>query len=132
MSSQPLYIILCSAEHEKVQMAAMLASIGAVSDRPVKVFVSMNALFVFEKQTPGADRYTGGRFSALLREKKAPDALQLFEQGRMLGDLKMYVCSMALDVAGWEMDRLVDGLFDDTLGLTKFLSDAENGQLITL
>lgn len=132
MPSQPLYIILCSAEHEKVQMAAMLASVGAVSDRPVQVFVSMNALFVFEKQTPDGDRYTGGRFSGLLKEKKAPDALQLFEQGRMLGDLKMYVCSMALDVSGWEMDRLVDGLFDDALGLTKFLSDAENGQLITL
>jgi len=130
--TQPLYILLCSGEHEKVQMAAMMASVGAVSERPVEVFVSMNALFVFDKRTPDVDRYAGGRFSALLKEKKAPDALQLFEQGKMLGDLKMYVCSMALDVSGWDMDRLVDGLFDDTLGLTKFLSDAENGQLITL
>jgi hypothetical protein len=30
------------------------------------------------------------------------------------------------------MDRLEEGLFDGALGLTKFLSDAETGQVITL
>ncbi len=56
----------------------------------------------------------------------------LFGQGKELGDLKMWACSMALDVKGWELDRLEDGLFDGALGLTKFLSDAENGQFVTL
>ena len=31
MASNALYIMLCSGEHEKVQMAAMMASVGAVS-----------------------------------------------------------------------------------------------------
>jgi len=132
MTSQPLFILLCSGEHEKIQMAAMMASVGAVSDRTVHVFVSMNALSAFEKDVPPDKRYSGGAFSRLLVEKGAPDAMQLFEQGRMLGDLKMYVCSMALDVTGWSEDRLVDGLFDEALGLTKFLSDAESGQFVTL
>jgi peroxiredoxin family protein len=39
---------------------------------------------------------------------------------------------MTLDVKGWEMSELVDGLFDGALGLTKFLSDAESGQFVTL
>jgi peroxiredoxin family protein len=132
MTSQPLFIVLCSGDHEKIQMAAMMASIGAVSDRPVHVFVSMNALFAFDRQASQEERYKGGAFSKLLTEKKAPDAIQLFEQGKMLGDLKMYICSMAMDVSGWEEDRLIEGLFDDSLGLTKFLSDAEGGQLVTL
>ena len=132
MTGQPLFILLCSGEHEKIQMAAMMASVGAVSDRSVHVFVSMNAVFAFEKDTEPGARYRGGAFSDLLREKGAPDALQLFEQGKMLGDLKMYVCSMALDITGWSEDRLVDGLFDEALGLTKFLSDAEGGQFVTL
>ena len=29
MASNSLYIMLCSGEHEKVQMAAMMASVGA-------------------------------------------------------------------------------------------------------
>lgn len=132
MASNPLFILLCSGEHEKLQMAAMIASIGAVSDRPVQVFVSMNASTAFAKDTPADKRYQGGAFSKLLKEKHAPDALKLFHQGKELGDLKMWICSMALDVQGWEMGHLVDGLFDGALGLTKFLSDAENGQFITL
>ncbi len=132
MTSQPLYILLCSGEHEKIQMAAMMASVGAVSDRSVHVFVSMNALFAFEKETANERRYRGGAFSDLMKEKNVPDAMQLFEQGKMLGDLKMYACSMALDVTGWEEDRLVEGLFDEAMGLTKFLSDAEGGQFVTL
>jgi peroxiredoxin family protein len=132
MASNTLYILLCSGEHEKVQMAAMMASVAAVSERQVEVFVSMNAVPVFEKGASPDKRYHGGAFSKLLTEKKAPDALTLFRQGRELGDLKLWACSMALDVLGWELDRLEDGLFDEPLGLTKFLSDAEHGQFITL
>jgi peroxiredoxin family protein len=128
----PLYILLCSGEHEKIQMAAMMASIGAVSERPVEVFVSMNAIRVFGKATAPADRYRGGRFSELLREKHAPDALALFGQGKELGSLKLWACSMALDLEAWNMDDLVPELFDGALGLTAFLSGAEGGQLVTL
>ena len=132
MASSPLYIVLCSGEHEKLQMAAMMASVGAVSERPVEVFVSMNAILAFAKDVPTDMRYQGGPFSKLIKDKHAPDAIMLFRQGKELGDLKLWACSMALDVAGLEMDRLVEELFDGPLGLTKFLSDAEAGQLVTL
>jgi peroxiredoxin family protein len=132
MALNPFYIMLCSGEHEKVQMAAMMASVGAVSERPVEVFVSMNAILAFAKNVPTESRYQGGPFSKLLKEKHAPDAIALFRQGKDLGDLKLWACSMALDVKGWELNELVDGLFDGALGLTKFLSDAENGQFVAL
>jgi peroxiredoxin family protein len=132
MASKPLYIMLCSGEHEKLEMAAMMASVGAVSERPVEVFVSMNAILSFAKNTGPETRYQGGAFSKLMKEKKAPDAMMLLRQGKELGDLKLWACSMALDVKGWEVDDLVEGLFDGALGLTKFLSDAENGQFVTL
>jgi peroxiredoxin family protein len=132
MASNPLFILLCSDQHERLQMAAMIASVAAVSDRPVQVFVSMNAILTFAKDTPADKRYQGGAYSRLLKEKHAPDALTLFQQGKELGDLKLWACSMALDLQGWETGHLVDGLFDGALGLTKFLSDAENGQFITL
>tara|TARA_R110001592_G_scaffold229570_1_gene486249 strand:- start:130 stop:525 length:396 start_codon:yes stop_codon:yes gene_type:complete len=129
MSSPGLYMILCSGEHEKIQMAAMAASVAAVSERPVEVFVSMNAVAVFRRDND-ANRYAGGAFSDLMKSRKAPDALELFAQGKMLGDLKIYACSMALDVAAIGMDDLVDDLFDGPSGLTKFLADAESGQLV--
>ena len=133
MAANPLYIMLCSGEREKLQMAAMIASVGAVSERPVEVFVSMNAILAFAKEASAAHaRYHGGRVLQVIEDKHAPDAMTLLRQGKELGDLKLWACSMALDVKGWELDDLVPGLFDGALGLTKFLSDAENGQFITL
>jgi peroxiredoxin family protein len=129
MSTTPLFILMCSGEHEKIQMAAMAASLAAVSERPVEVFISMNAVKSFQKN-PDGDRYSGGEFSKLLLDKNAPDPIDLFQQGKDLGELKLYACSMAMDVAGLELDDFVDDLIDSAAGLTKFLSDAETGQLI--
>lgn len=132
MSGPPLFILICSQEHEKIQMAAMIASVAAVSERPVHVFVSMGAIYAFRKDLGAEERYAGGPFSRRMHERKAPDALMLFEQGKMLGDLTVHACSMALDILGWKEEDLVEGVFDGAMGLTKFLSDAEQGQLVTL
>lgn len=130
--ADPLYIVLCSGEHEKIQMTAMLASVAAVSERPVHVFVSMNAALVFRKDLTEDERYQGGPFSSLMRSKNVPDAMTLFQQGKMLGEMSMHICSMAMDVAGLGMNDLVDDLFDGELGLTAFLADAEQGELVML
>ena len=113
-------------------MAAMMASDGAVSDWAVEVFVSMNSLAAFGREAPPAGRYHGGAFSRLMQDMGAPDTVNLLRQGRELGELKLWACSMALDLHGWEVDDLAPDLFDGALGLTSFLSDAEAGQLITL
>ncbi len=133
MSSTPLYILLCSGEHEKIQMAAMMASVGAVSDRKVHVFISMNAILAFEKsRTTPESRYYGGKISQVMLAQKVPDAITLFQQGKELGELTVHACSMVMDINGWELSHLVDDLFDGMQGLTSFLGDAESGQLITL
>jgi len=129
MGTPALFILLCSGEHEKIQMAAMAASVAAVSERPVEVFVSMNALASFRKDTD-ENRYNGGDFSKLMLEREAPDAIDLFEQGKMLGDMKIFACSMTMDVAQLELGDLLEGVVDGLGGLTKFLADAESGQLI--
>ena len=65
-----------------------------------------------------------------MQQRKVPDAIELFGQGKMLGEMKVYACSMAMDVAKIELDDLVEDLIDGAGGLTKFLADAESGQLI--
>lgn len=131
MAENGLFIILCSGEHEKLQMAAMTASVAAVSERPVSLFVSMNAIFAFEAGLEPNLRYRGNRMSDTLKERKAPDAVDLLRQGRELGEMQVWACSMALDVLEWDTDNLVEDLFDGPRGLTRFLSDAEDGQLVT-
>ena len=132
MAGAPLHILLSSGEHEKIQMAAMMASVAAVSDRPVSLFVSMNAIYCFKRGADPVERYVGGRMSEVLKARKAPDPIDLIGQGKMLGEMRVYACSMALDVLDWSLDDLTEDLFDEPMGLTKFLSDAEEGQLVTL
>ena len=133
MTTKPLYIMLCSGEHEKIQLAAMVSSVAAVSDRPVEVFVTMNALLPFERGLKPEQRYFGGHFHELVVTKKVPDAIELFSQGKMLGEMKMWACSLVLDLKHWECDKnLVEDLFDGPMGLAKFLADAETGELITI
>lgn len=130
MAEKTLFIVLCSGEHEKIHMAAMMASVAAVSNRKVQLFISMNAIYAFERGAPAEQRYQGGAFSKLMLEKNAPDTMTLLGQGKMFGEMEVHACSMALDMLGWTTENLTEDLFEGELGLTKFLSDAEEGDLI--
>jgi peroxiredoxin family protein len=127
MTSQKISIIVVSGSLERLQMAAMLASVGAVSGNEVSVFLSMNAMQYFVKGQ-NAVAPPEGPFGAMMAGKKVPPFRTLFRQAVELGDAKVYPCSMAMDVMGAEREGLEDYL-SEPLGLTKFLSDASNAQV---
>lgn len=122
-------IVVVSGERERLQMAGMMASVAAVSGDQVTVFLSMNALRYFSKNSPDSPP-PEGPFGKLLQEKKAPDFKQLFKSAAELGGAKIYPCSMAVDVLGVKPQELEPWL-EPPLGLTKFLSDAEGGQVLS-
>ena len=127
--SDHVAVIVTSGYREKLQMAAMVASVAAVSGSRVTVFLSMNALAFFQK---GASRPAPceGDFGKLLETKKAPEFMMLFESAAELGDAKIHPCSMAVDVMGLDPSDLQD-FVAEPLGLTKFLEDASAGQVYT-
>lgn len=129
MTTNKLSLVLVSGTHEKLQMAAMMASVAAASGAEVSVFFSMNALpyFLKDNTTPPAE----GRAGKLLSDKDVPSFRRLFEQARELGDAKLFPCSMAMDLLEAKEDAL-DEMLGAPLGLTRFLSDAEDGQLVVI
>jgi peroxiredoxin family protein len=125
--SNKISVVVVSGSLERLQMAAMIASVGAVSGDEVTVFLSMNALRHFMRGTsepPTAE----GSFGRLLQEKKVPGFRQLFQSAVELGDAKIYPCSMAVDVLGVGPGEL-EPWVREPLGLTRFLSDAHGGQV---
>ncbi len=126
MSTNRMSIVVVSGTLERLQMAAMMASVGAVSGNEVTVFLSMNALEHFKRGAPAAT--AEGAFGRVLAGKKAPGFKHLFEQAAELGDAKIHPCSMAMDVLGVQPAELEPWL-KEPLGLTKFLSDAEGAQV---
>lgn len=110
-------------------MAAMVASVAAASGDEVTVFFSMNALPYFVKgdntEAPGE-----GVMGTLLAQEGVPPFKRLFQQAAELGDAKLLPCSMAIDLLKITEDQIDPG-FGPPTGLTRFLSDAEGGQLLT-
>jgi peroxiredoxin family protein len=127
--TQRISIVVVSGSLERLQMAGMVASVGAVSGNEVKVFLSMNALAPFRKGAP-SQASAEGDFGRLLGSKRAPPFKQLFESAVTLGDAKVYPCSMAMDVLGCDTADL-EPYLGEPMGLTKFLDDAAGAQVWT-
>ena len=123
--AEKINLIVLSGERERLQMAAMIASVGAVSGYEVNVFLSMNAMPFFLKGA-GEQAPSEGPFGDLLEEKKVVGFMTLFEQAVTLGDAKVYACSMAMDVLGAKKDDLAEYV-TEPLGLTKFMEIAQEG-----
>ena len=124
----PMFIVCQNGSRESLQFAAMTASVAAVSGRDVTVFLSMNALQHFLRR-PSPDAPAAGPTGQLLKSRKAPRFEDLFQQAVELGDAKIYACSMAMDLLEVDEEDLAEYLAG-AQGLTKFLSDAEAGQLL--
>ena len=125
-----LALIVTSGSREPLQMAAMMASVGAVSGTEVTVFLSMNAMTYFingrEQEAAPAD----GEMGRLMAEKNAPPFMDLFQQAAELGSAKIYPCSMAVDILGaGEAD--LNPVLEKPLGLTRFMSEFEDATVLT-
>lgn len=127
--SDRLSIVCVSGTHEKLQMAAMFASVAAASGSEVSVFFSMNALSYFIRGND-AQAPNEGAVGELMASKGAPPFRQLFGHAVELGDAKLFPCSMAMDVLGVDKNDLVESM-GPPMGLTKFLSDMAGGQVLT-
>jgi len=125
--SEKINVMLTTENLEQLQMGAMIASVGAVSGSDVSVFLSMNALKYFVK---GNDHIAPleGEMGKTMMDKNVPPFLELFEQAVELGDAKVYPCSMAMDMLEIKSEDLFDYV-GEPMGLTKFLSDVNQGQV---
>lgn len=129
MAESKVCVVAVSGSRERVQMAAMVASVAAVSGHEVMVFLSMNALPYFVKGKT-ADAPSEGELGRLMEQKNAPDFKTLFEQAVALGEAKIYPCSMAMDVLAIGRGDL-EPYVEEPTGLTKFLDIARDGQVWT-
>ena len=124
---EKISVMLTTENLEQLQMAAMVASVGAVSGSDVSVFLSMNALKYFVKGNEHKAPLEGEMGKTML-QKNVPPLLELFEQAVELGDAKVYPCSMAMDMLEINSEDLFDYV-GEPMGLTKFISDVNEGQV---
>ena len=125
-------ILLMSGTRERLQMGGMLASVAAVSDRPVKVFVSMNALPFFLQEAGPADLAALAEGPAGRRlEQRGPPYRQLFADAVELGDASIHPCSLAMELLDIQAQQL-EPYFGAPMGLTGFMEIADGCQVWSL
>lgn len=122
-------IVCVTGTREKLQMAAMFASVAAATGDDVSVFLSMNALSYFVKGH-AAEPPVEGEMGRLMAQKGVPPFKQLFQQAVELGDAKLLPCSMAMDLLKINREDM-DAEVGQPTGLTRFISDAEGSQVLT-
>jgi len=122
-------IVCVTGTREKLQMAAMFASVAAATGDEVSVFLSMNAITYFVKGRSD-NAPVEGEMGELMGQKGVPPFKQLFQQAVELGDAQLLPCSMAMDLLKITKEDM-DSEVGAPTGLTRFLSDAEGGQLLT-
>ena len=128
--SQKISIVCVTGTREKLQMAAMIASVAAATGGEVSVFLSMNAIPYFVKGHTQVAPAEGELGALMAQEKGVPSFKVLFRQAAELGDAKLLPCSMAMDIMKVTHDDF-DSEVGPPTGLTRFLSDAEGGQILT-
>ena len=129
MDNSKISITIVSGSLERLQMAAMVASVGAVSGNEVSVFLSMNSLQYFIKGSDSSAPAEGS-FGEVMSKKNVPAFRSLFESAVELGDARIFPCSMAMDILDIETEDL-EPYLSEPLGLTKFLSITADSQIWT-
>lgn len=129
---EAINMMVLSNDYAKIHAAAMLTAVAATYGKPIKIFVSMEALPAFHKDPAVSGTVAQGSVARKIIETGgAASFLDLFRQGKELGDVTLYACSMVLDLYHWTLDDLVD-IFDNTLGVAGFLAMVEGETTFTL
>lgn len=131
-NSDSINMMVLSNDYAKIHAASMLTAVGATYGKPIKVFISMEALPAFHKDPAVFAKVSQGQVARKIIETEGTTSfLDLFRQGKEFGDVTIYACSMVMDLYHWTLNDMVD-IFDGTLGVSGFLAMVEGETTFTL
>jgi peroxiredoxin family protein len=125
-------IVLASGKFERLQAVANIASIAAASEIPVDVFATMDGLEAFDRDVvAGMDFEIGPVGRAMLEAEHMDMALfsENLARAKELGPISVYACELSMDALGKALEDYED-VFDDVLGVSGFLTRAEDKQVM--
>jgi len=123
-----LAIVLASGELEKVQAASIIASTAATLGE-VMLFATMDGLMAFKKDVVMNKAWKAGELGRGMIQANAPLFIDILKQAKEVGNLKVYACGMVMDMLKMNLDEFVD-VFDDVIGVTKFLGMIEDAKVL--
>lgn len=128
MTAQPLGLVVLAGDHARVHTALMTAAAAAAVERPVVLFVTMDALPLLLAGEGWRALRDAGR-DDLLRERGVAGLKELVDACAATG-VAFMACEAGLKARGIEAGALRGDLAIEIAGLVTFLAAAGGGQIV--
>ncbi|AUW95342.1 MAG: hypothetical protein C7B44_08960 [Sulfobacillus thermosulfidooxidans] len=124
-------LMVLSGEYSRLHAAAMLSVVASSYGKPVNVFVSMEALPAFHKDPNIAgSALVKGPVAQKIAASGGQDFIELFQQAKDFGEVKLYACGLVMDLYHWTLGEM-HPVFDEVMGVAGFLAKAEGQPTLT-
>ena len=128
-------IIVFSGTVDKLMAASILTTGGAAMGLEVEVFLTTWGLEAFRKEAYKTNMRVSKDFEDYapvmmeqMMAKKVPSWMQNFQNAREIGDVKIYACSMTMELFDIKLQDL-EPIVDDVTGVAVFVERAKEGKI---
>ena len=129
-------IVLESGGLDKLYAASVMISGAAAIGMEVHLFVTFSALLAFKKENigklaslpPDLDGEARERFIEAVQSGKMPSWYQTLQQAKMIGDVHIQACGLAMDLFHLTLDDLVPEV-EGIMGVTGFMALASEAKV---
>lgn len=135
MMANRMSLIVFSGTVDKLMAASILATGGAAMGMEVEVFLTTWGLEAFRKESYKTNARVSKDFAEYgpmmmeqLMTKHAPSWMENFKGAKEVGELKVYACSMTMELFGIKLQDL-EPIVDDVTGVATFVERAREGEI---
>ena len=133
--AERLSIIVFSGTVDKLMAASILGTGGAAMGMEVEIFLTTWGLEAFRKDGYKTNMKVSKDFEEYapvmmeqMMAKKVPSWMDNFKNAKEIGDVKIYACSMTMELFGMKLEDL-EPIVEDVTGVATFVERAKEGKI---
>ncbi|HJT58713.1 MAG TPA: DsrE/DsrF/DrsH-like family protein [Ktedonobacteraceae bacterium] len=127
-------LIVFSGTVDKLMAASILATGGAAMDLEVEIFLTTWGLEAFRKDNYKTNMRVSKDFEDYapvmveqMQAKKVPSWMENLRGAKEIGDVKIYACSMTMELFNMKLEDL-EPIIDDVTGVATFVERAKESR----
>jgi len=133
--AERMSIIVFSGTVDKLMAASILGTGGAAMGMEVEIFLTTWGLEAFRKDGYKTNMKVSKDFEEYapvmmeqMMAKKVPSWMDNFKNAKEIGDVKIYACSMTMELFGMRLEDL-EPIVEDVTGVATFVERAKEGKI---
>ena len=133
--TERMSIIVFSGTVDKLMAASILGTGGAAMGMEVEIFLTTWGLEAFRKDSYKTNMKVSSDFEEYapimmeqMMAKKVPSWMDNFTNAKEIGDVKIYACSMTMELFGMKLEDL-EPIVEDVTGVATFVERAKEGKI---